>query len=47
MDNKKLLKLEIIGTLFLIIMGSVMHFTYSDLFHYDFVKLIAPINESV
>jgi len=47
MKNKKLLKLEISGGIFLIFAGSFMHFVYSNFWPNLFTSLIAPINESV
>lgn len=45
--NNKILKTEIGGAIFLILMGSFMHFAYSNFFHFDLMRFFAPINESI
>lgn len=44
---KKLLKLEIISTIFIIIVGSLLHFTYEWLGENIVVGAVAAVNESV
>jgi hypothetical protein len=44
--NKKLLKLEIIGFVFVCIVGTLMHFLYDWTNKNTFVGLFCPVNES-
>lgn len=47
LKNFKILKSTIIGVLFLIIVGSLLHFTYEFSGYNPIVGLFSPINESV
>ena len=47
LTSKKVLIYEIIGTAFIIFLGSALHFTYEFSGRFDFIGVFSAVNESV